>query len=49
MDRLIYWQHRLYVSQSNKLRKDIIKIHYNNILAGHPRHYKTLELINYNY
>ena len=48
-DRLIYWQYRLYVPQSNKLREDIIKIHYNDILARHPRCHKTLKLINYNY
>ena len=48
-DRLIYWQYRLYVPQSNKLREDIIKIHYNDILARHPGHHKTLELINHNY
>ena len=46
-DRLIYWQYRLYISQSNKLKEDIIKIHYNNILAEHLGCYKTLELINY--
>ena len=49
VDGLIYWLHRLYVPQSNKLKEDIIKIHYDNILAGHPGHYKTLELINHNY
>ena len=48
-DGLIYWQHRLYIPQSNKLKKDIIKIHYNDILARHSRRHKTLELINYNY
>ena len=48
-DRLIYWQHRLYIPQSNKLRKDIIKIHHDDILARYPRCHKTLELINYNY
>ena len=48
-DRLIYWQYRLYVPQSNKLREDIIKIHYNDILARYPGCYKTLKLINYNY
>ena len=48
-DGLIYWQHRLYISQSNKLKENIIKIHYDNILAGHPGHHKTLELINHNY
>ena len=49
MDRLIYWQHRLYVSQGNKLREDIIKIHYDDILARHPECHKTLELINHNH
>ena len=48
-DRLIYWQYRLYVPQSNKLREDIIKIHYNDILARHPGCHKTLKLINCNY
>ena len=48
-DGLIYWQYRLYVSQNNKLREDIIKMHYNNILARHSRCHKTLELINCNY
>ena len=48
-DGLIYWQHRLYVPQSNKLKEDIIKIHYNNILAKYFKYHKTLELINYNY
>ena len=48
-DRLIYWQYRLYVPQSNKLREDISKIHYDDILVGHPRCYKTLKLINCNY
>ena len=49
VDGLIYWQHKLYVPQSNKLREDIIKIHYNNILTRHSGHYKTLKLINCNY
>ena len=48
-DRLIYWQYRLYIPQSNKLRENIIKIHHDDILAGHSRHHKILELINYNY
>ena len=46
-NKLIYWQYRLYIPQSNKLKEDIIKIHYNNILAKHSGCYKTLELINY--
>ena len=49
MDGLIYWQYRLYIPQSNKLREDIIKIHYDNILVKHSEYHKTLELINYNY
>ena len=48
-DGLIYWQYRLYIPQSNKLRKDIIKMHHDDILARHSRHHKILELINYNY
>ena len=48
-DRLIYWQYRLYIPQSNKLKEDIIKMYHNDILARHSKHYKTLELINCNY
>ena len=48
-DELIYWQYRLYVPQSNTLREDIIKIHHNDILAGHLGCHKTLKLINCNY
>ena len=48
-NRLIYWQYRLYVPQSNKLREDIIKIHHDDILTRHLGHYKTLKLINCNY
>ena len=48
-DGLNYWQHRLYVPQSNRLREDIIKIYHDDILARHSGHYKTLELINHNY
>ena len=35
----------IYISQSNKLREDIIKMHYDNILARHLEHYKTLEFL----
>ena len=49
VDGLIYWQYRLYIPQNNKLKEDIIKIYCDNILAGHSRCYKTLELINHNY
>ena len=49
INRLIYWQYKLYISQSNKFREDIIKMYYYDILAKHSRHYKILELINHNY
>ena len=48
-DKLIYWQYRLYIPQSNKLKENIIKIHHDNILARHFKYYKILELINYIY
>ena len=41
-DGLIYWQHRLYVPQSNKLRENIIKIHYDDILATDASHNYSL-------
>ena len=49
VNKLIYQQYKLYISQNNKLREDIIIIHHNGILAKHSRCHKTLELINYNH
>lgn len=48
-DGLITWQDRIYVPRDSKLREDIIRLHHDTKLAGHPGHYKTQELITRNY
>jgi len=40
---------KVYVLKDIKLRLEIIKLHYNTPVAGHPGQWKTLELVTYNY
>ena len=42
---LVYWKGMLYVPRNKELREDIIRIHHDDPLAGHPGRYKTQELI----
>ena len=46
---LVMWKHRVYVPKDSKLREDIIRLHHDTPLAGHPGRYKTHELITRNY
>ena len=46
---LVMWKHRVYVPKDAKLREDIIRLHHDTPLAGHPGWYKTHELITRNY
>jgi hypothetical protein len=46
---IITWQERIYVPKNKRLREDIIREHHDSIAAGHPRRYKTQELITRNY
>ena len=46
---IITWQGRIYVPRDNKLRSQIITMHHDTKLTGHPGRYKTLELITRNY
>jgi len=46
---VVTWQERIYVPKNKRLREDIIREHHDSITAGHPRRYKTQELITRNY
>src|SRR5260221_14424163 len=40
---------RLYVPDNPQLCHDLVHVHHSAIVAGHPRHWKTLELMSQNY
>ena len=48
-DQIVTFQERFYVPRSEALRGEIIHAHHDHPTAGHPGHYKTLELISRNY
>ena len=48
-DGMIAWKDRIYVPKDAPLREEIIRLHHDSTLAGHPGRYKTHELITRNY
>ena len=46
---LVTWRHRVYVPKDSTLREDLIRLHHDTALAGHPGRYKTHEMITRNY
>jgi hypothetical protein len=48
-DGLVLFKERLYVPRNRKLREDIIRLHHNLIVTGHPGQKGTRELILWNY
>ena len=48
-DQIVTFQERFYVPRSEALRGEIIHAHHDHPTAGHPGHYKTLELVSRNY
>ena len=48
-DGIVIWQERIYVPKNKQFQEDIIREHHDSITAGHPRRYKTQELITRNY
>ena len=48
-ERMITWQNCIYVPKDTKLCEEIICVHHDSFTAGHPRRYKTQELITRNY
>ena len=48
-NQIITFQGRICVPKDESLRGNIIKTHHDLPAAGHPGHYKTLELVSRNY
>jgi len=48
-DGIVFYKGRCYVPADINLRREILKKYHDSIPAGHPGHYKTLELIRRDY
>jgi hypothetical protein len=48
-DGIIYYHEKIYVPRNEELREKIISLHHDTPLSGHPREYRTQELIERNY
>src|ERR1700677_5095486 len=46
---LILFRGKVYVPKNDNLRQKVVKLHHNSFSAGHPRQWKTIELITRNY
>ena len=46
---LVLYQGKVYISKNTKLQTEIIKLHHDSLVAGHPGQWKTLKLISRNY
>ena len=42
---LVTWQHKVCVPKDSMLREDLIRLHHDTTLAGHPGGYQTHEMI----
>jgi len=49
VDGLLRFRGKIYIPQSPDLRRQIIALCYDTQIAGHPGHWKTLELVSRNY
>jgi len=49
IDGLLRFRGKIYVPWSPDLRRQIVALCYDPQIAGHPRHWKTLELVSWNY
>ena len=48
-DGMITWKDCIYVPKDAPLREEIIRLHHDSTMTGHPGWYKTHELITHNY
>src|SRR6202453_2049119 len=46
---LILFRGKVYVPKDNNLRHKVVELHHNSLSTGHPRQWKTIELITRNY
>jgi len=49
IDGLLQFRGKIYISRSLDLRRQIIALCYDTQIAGHPGHWKTLELVSWCY
>jgi len=49
IDGLLWFQGKIYIPQSPDLRRQIVALCHDTHIAGHPRCWKTLELVSQNY
>ncbi|QRV79946.1 Retrotransposable element Tf2 protein [Ceratobasidium sp. AG-Ba] len=48
-DGLLIFKNKIYVPNDKSIRKDILTSRHNNMAAGHPGQFRTLELVNQKY
>jgi len=48
-DGVLWFRGKIYVPQNLDLRRRVISLCYDTKIAGHPGHWKTLELVSKNY
>jgi hypothetical protein len=46
---LILFRGKVYVPKNPEIRREIVKLHHDSVIAGHPGRWKTLELVTRNY
>jgi len=46
---LLWFRGKIYVSQNTDLRRQVVSLYYDTKVAGHPEHWKTLELVSGDY
>jgi len=49
VDSIMYKEEKVYVPKDNKLRTEIIRLHYNMLVEGHEGQWKTVELVTHNF
>jgi len=47
--RLLWFRGKIYVPQNTDLQRQVVSLCHDTKVAGHPRHWKTLELVSRNY
>ena len=48
-DKVLWFRGKIYVSQNSDLQRQIVSLCHDTKVAGHPRRWKTLELVSRNY
>src|SRR5258708_35282615 len=46
---IVLYQGKVYVPDNPQLHHDLVHVHHSATVAGHPRHWKMLELVSRNY